>query len=294
MGWIDFIKNTPPTPEGVEKVDQVQNVGINYDTSWSNTSVAKLIREVGVWGFMKPAINIYGSPKVIGAERLKNVKGPVVFVANHHSHADTTLLLATIPAHLRKNLSIAAGADYFFPNKFASFISSLFIGAIPIERKRISKLSMKNALKAIKSGNNLLIFPEGSRSPDGLSQPHKPGAAYIAIRTESPVVPIYIDGTGQVLPKGKNWPTKHQCAVVFGDPMVSEKKEDPRDYAVRIQKQIDVLADEYNSGWWKAKTNAAAGKTPDLTGPEVSAWRRNWLANQPDKTENKKDSWPKI
>ena len=110
MRWFRFITTPPATPAGVAKREEQPTTGVHYDTEWAHGPGSRLVRTIGVWGFMKPAISIYGSPKVIGADRLDTVEGPVIFAANHHSHADTTLLLATIPAHLRERLAIAAGA----------------------------------------------------------------------------------------------------------------------------------------------------------------------------------------
>lgn len=274
--WLRFITETPTTPGGVVKAARKPTTGVYYNTEWAQTPTARFVRKVGVLGFMKPAIAIYGSPKVVGADRLTDIKSPVVFAANHHSHADTTLLLATIPSHLREDLVIAAGADYFFPNKFAAAVSALFIGAIPIERHRLSKLSIANTMKAVEKGRNLLIFPEGGRSPDGWGRKHRPGAAFLSKRTDAPVVPVYIEGTGRILPKGKNWPTRSPCAVVFGRPLRIEPDEDVRDFASRIQQRINELADEFGQGWWESRKKAHRGETSDITGPEVGAWRRRW------------------
>lgn len=295
MNWLRFITESPSTPRGVTKRIPRPSTGVHYDTSWARRPAAKAVRSVGVWGFMKPAIRIYGSPRVIGADRLDHVEGPVVFAANHHSHADTTLLLATVPGHLRADLVVAAGADYFFTNKITGAISALFIGAIPIERQKLSKLSIENTVEAIEEGHNLLIYPEGGRSPDGWSREHRPGAAFVAKRTGVPVVPVYLDGTGAVLPKGKNWPTRSRCAVVFGDPMSLGDDEDVRAFAQRIESRVNELADEFASGWWSARKKAHAGTTPDLTGPESGAWRRRWaLGPKPGstKTSPQKRSWP--
>ena len=120
LSWLRFITDPPPTPQGVAKQEDPPTTGVYYDTEWAQRPTARFVRKIGVWGFMKPAIKLYGSPKVIGADRLADVDGPVVFAANHHSHADTTLLLATTPGHLREELVIAAGADYFFPNRVSA------------------------------------------------------------------------------------------------------------------------------------------------------------------------------
>ncbi len=295
MSWLRFITTPPSVPKGVETPKEESTVGVQYDTAWARTRPAKLAREAGVYGFMKPAIRLYGSPRVVGADRLKDVTGPIVFAANHHSHADTSLLLATIPGHLRRNLAVAAGADYFFPNRLVSALSALFIGAIPIERKKLSKLSIENAMEAITDGNSLLIYPEGGRSPDGWSSEHRPGAAFVAKKAGVRVVPVYIDGTGSILPKGKNWPTRSRCAVVFGKPLRSLESEDAREFAKRIEKTVSELAEEFSSGWWQARKKAHAGTVDELTGPETAAWRRRWALGpaRTRKNTTTRRSWPK-
>ncbi len=298
MGWMRFITDPPPTPRGVEKKKTEPTTGVYYDTEWARKFPARVIREAGVWGFMKPAVKIFASPRVIGVDRLQEVEGPVVFAANHHSHADTSLMLATLPGHLRRRLVVAAGADYFFPNRLSGALSALFIGAIPIERTKLSKLSIRNATRSIEKGRSLLIFPEGRRSPDGWSREHRPGAAFVAKRMGVPVVPVYLDGTGTILPKGKNWPTRARCAVVFGKPLTALDGEDARQYAKRIQATINELADEFSSGWWEARKKAHAKTTPELDGPEAGAWRRRWsLGPKPGKSQRRSKSaqrWPKL
>lgn len=294
---LKFITQPPATPRGVERRSDPPRTGVYYDTTWAHRPAAKFVRRVGVWGFFKPAIAFYGSPRVIGADRLERLEGPLIFAANHHSHADTSLLLATMPSHLRQDLSIAAGADYFFPNRISAALSALFIGAIPIERQKLSKLSIDNSLKALEDHRNLLIFPEGGRSPDGWSRKHRPGAAFLARRSGAPVVPVYLDGTGTILPKGKNWPTRARCAVVFGDPLVMGPEEDTREFAERIEQRIAELADEFSSGWWEARKKAYRGSTPATSGPEAGAWRRRWaLGAKPgsQRRSPRRRSWPNL
>lgn len=276
MNWLRFITEPPSTPAGVEKAPSTPTTGVYYETEWAHSTPARWVRQAAVWGFMKPAIKLYGSPKVIGADRLADVEGPVIFAANHHSHADTSLLLATIPGHLRQDLVIAAGADYFFPNRLAATASALFIGAIPIERNRLSKLSINNTINALEQGRNLLIFPEGGRSPDGWGREHRPGAAFVSKRTGAPVVPVYLEGTGRILPKGQNWPTRAKCAVVFGAPLTIGDDEDARTFAQRIETRVGELADEFAHGWWEARRRAHHEGPAELTGPDAGAWRRKW------------------
>ena len=294
MGWLRFLLDPPSVPGGVEPPKRDPVTGVHYDTSWAGRPTAKATRRAVVNAAMKPAVAVYARPRVMGVDRLTDVDGPVIFAANHHSHADTTLLLSVIPARLRRDLRVAAGADYFFPNRVTSAISALFIGAVPIERTRLSRLSTDNVLEVIERGESLLIYPEGGRSPDGWGQEHRPGAAFVAKRTGVPVVPIYVDGTSRVLPKGQNWPTRVRTAVVFGAPLRIESDEDTRAFAARIQRTIDELADEFSSGWWVARRRAHAGTSPALAGPAGSAWRRRWaLGPRPkDERHRPRRAWP--
>ncbi len=295
MQLVKFIAQPPNTPAGVERKPEPRTTGVHYDTDWAHGPAARLVRRAAVWSFFKPAVTIYSSPRVIGVDRLAGLEGPLIFAANHHSHADTSVLLATIPAPLRNDLAIAAGADYFFPNRVSATVSALFIGAVPIERTKLSKLSIDNAMAQLDAGRNLLIFPEGGRSPDGWSQSHRPGAAFLAKRSGAAVVPIYLDGTGSVLAKGSRWPTRSRCAVVFGDPMAMGPDDDTRDFAASIEQRIAELGDEFTSGWWQARRNAHQRATPTLTGPQAGAWRRRWaLGPKPGRNtrSSNKGRWP--
>lgn len=294
MGWLRFILDPPSVPGGVEPPREEPAAGVHYDTAWARRPAARLARRVVVNAAMKPAVALYARPRLMGVDRLTDVEGPVVFAANHHSHADTTLLLSVIPARLRRDLHVAAGADYFFPNRITGAASALFIGAVPIERQRLSRLSTDNVLAVVQEGSSLLIYPEGGRSPDGWGQPHRPGAAFVARRTDVPVVPVYVDGTGRVLAKGSNWPQRVRTAVVFGAPMRIVDGEDTRDFAARIQRSIDQLADEFASGWWEARKRAHADTTPHLDGPAAAAWRRRWALGPAPKDDRKRSrrAWP--
>ncbi len=294
MGWFRFVAEPPSTPKGVVKRPQVSKVGVHYNTKWARRPMARMVREASVYGFMKPVIGFYGSPRVIGLDRLNGLEGPVLFAANHHSHADTSLLLATIPTRLRRRLAVVAAADYFFPNKFTSAVSALFLGAIPMERQKLSKLSIENALSAVKEGYSLLVFPEGGRSPDGWGQRHRPGAAFVAKRTGIPVVPVYLDGTGRILPKGRNWPRRARCAVVFGSPLQLDASEDARAFAERIERRVSELADEFATGWWQSRRRAHSGQTPPLDGPETAAWRRRWALGPTPSRKRPKPRWPNL
>ncbi|HTX62635.1 MAG TPA: lysophospholipid acyltransferase family protein, partial [Acidimicrobiales bacterium] len=169
---------------------------------------------------------------------------------------------------------------------------SFGVAAVPIERARVNRRSADVAAELLEDGWNLVIFPEGGRTPDGWAQPFRGGAAYLARRTGRPVVPVHVNGTRHVLPKSgeRRLPRRSPVSVVFGAPISSDEGEDARRLGSRIETAVAVLADEVSSDWWRARTRAARGDTPSLRGPDVSAWRRSWaLDPRPDTS---RDAWP--
>jgi 1-acyl-sn-glycerol-3-phosphate acyltransferase len=294
MGWLRFVLDPPSVPRGVEPPAAERRAGVDYDTAWSRRPAAKLARRAIVNLAMRPAVAVYARPRIMGLDRLADLEPPVVFAANHHSHADTGVLLTAIPARFRRDLQVAAGADYFFPNRLTGAVSALAIGAVPIERLKLSRLSVDNVRRVVDDGHSLLIYPEGGRSQDGWGQAHRPGAAFVARRTGVAVVPVYIDGTGRVLPKGRTRPHRGRTAVVFGPPLRAGDGEDVRDFAARIQRAVDVLADEFTSGWWQARRRAHAGTTPRLDGPQAAAWRRRWALGPSPRQDRSRPrrAWP--
>ena len=104
-----------------------------------------------------------------------------------------------------------------------------------------------------------MIFPEGGRSPDGWAQEFRGGAAYLAVRSGRPVVPVYIEGTRHMWPKGQRLPRPHKVTVTFGAPISPDPGEDARRLAARLERAVAALADERATDWWTARRRAADG-----------------------------------
>ena len=158
-----------------------------------------------------------------GDEVLGLVEAPVIFVANHASHVDTPLLLSCLPLRFRHRTVVAAAADYFFDRRWKAHVWSLVLAAIPIERTKVNRRSAELAAELLDDGWNLVIFPEGGRTPDGWVQAFRGGAAYLAARTGRPVVPVHIDGTRRILPKGGERLRRTRPRVTFGTPLVARR-----------------------------------------------------------------------
>ena len=293
-----FPFSAPTVPGGVEVEPRRPRSGGDYDTAWARRLPARLARAALVEAVARPAVAALARPRREGIDRLDDlaeVGGPVIFAPNHHSHVDTPLLITSVPEPWRHRLFVAAAADYFFRTPATSALSALVIGAIPIERSRVSRRSADRAAELIDDGWSLLIFPEGGRSPDGWGQPFRGGAAYLALRCGVPVVPVHLSGPGRILRKGRKLPTPAATRVTFGAPLAPAAGEDARRFAATIERAVAALADEATTDWWSARRRAHAGDTPALTGPDAPAWRRAWALGDPDRRRTRqRRRWPDV
>ena len=284
---MGFPYTRAPVPIGVEPPVVVDELGDRYDTEWARRPLARWSRRAALDTAGRAVTEVLCRPDIRNLDRLEDLDGPIVFVGNHHSHLDTPLLLTHIPRPWRNEMVVAAAADYFFDTTPKAALAAWAYGAVPMERKRVSRRSADTSARLIDDGWSLLIFPEGGRSPDGWGQPHKGGAAYLAVRCGVPVVPVHLQGTGRVLPKGRGIPRPERVTINFGPPLWPHEDEDARRFAVRLEASVAQLADETATDWWSARRRAHAGATPGLQGPEDN-WIRDWRSpdRQPRVTDN--------
>jgi 1-acyl-sn-glycerol-3-phosphate acyltransferase len=293
---LPFPFSAPTVPGGVEVPARKPRSGSDYDTGWARRYPARVARAALVETVARPAVQALARPRLHGLDRLDALVeegAPVIFAANHHSHVDTPVLTTSIPEPWRHRLFVGAAADYFFRTALTSVLSALVIGAIPIERSRVSRRSADRAAELIEAGWSMLIFPEGGRSPDGWGQPFRGGAAYLALRCGVPVVPVHLEGTGRILRKGRKLPTPATAHVTFGVPLIPAPGDDARRFGATLERAVAALADEATTDWWQARRRLHAGQTPALTGPSAPAWRRAWALGDRDRRRTRqRRRWP--
>ena len=144
--------------------------------------------------------------RFIGARRFFGHQQYVV-ASNHNSHADAVTLMTAIPTNKLAKTRPVAAADYFGRNKFVSFISWFFLNLVLIPRKRADKPGDDDPIeimdRVLKKGHSMILFPEGSRGEAGKMQPFKKGIGFLMEKNRNiPVIPVYMEGIGRVLPKG--------------------------------------------------------------------------------------------
>ena len=141
-----------------------------------------------------------------------------------------------------RSSSWPTAADYFFTGRFTSTLSALFIGAIPVDRTKVSRKTLEDCHRLLTDGWSLMLYPEGGRSTDGEIAEFKAGAAWIARRAKVPVLPMHIAGARDVLPKGRRWPRRHPVTVSIGTPISVADGEDARGFNQRIENAVRALA----------------------------------------------------
>lgn len=166
---------------------------------------------------------------------------PFLIAANHASHLDPPLVGSQIARQMR-----------FFARK--SLWNNRLLGwwldqieTIPVERDSGDVGAIKRVLQALKENRAVVLFPEGTRSPDGRLQKPKAGVGLMACKTGVPVVPCRIDGSFHAFAKGSAIPNfGTSISVVFGAPIPAAEYDDPSAgkarYEVAAQRIMDRIA----------------------------------------------------
>jgi len=126
-----------------------------------------------------------------------------IVAANHTSHLDMGLTKMAL-AEAGKDMVVLAAADYFFDTKYKRAVIENFTNLVPMERTGSLRQSLRHARSFLDRGYNALIFPEGTRSLTGEMAEFKPVIGYLALHARVGILPIYLEGTHDAMPKGSN------------------------------------------------------------------------------------------
>lgn len=180
-----------------------------------------------VYGFFHYlALTIYQAcfrGEVAGLEHVPRT-GPFLIASNHASHLDPPIVGSLVPRQVA-----------FFARKtlWSGRISRWWldaVGTIPVDRDGGADVgAIKSVLRTLQAGKALILFPEGTRSPDGRLQPAKPGVGLIACRTQVPVVPVRIFDSHLAFGRGRGLRPGTPVSVVFGTPLRPDQYDRPED-----------------------------------------------------------------
>lgn len=168
--------------------------------------------------------------KVEGLENLPKV-GRGIVAANHISFLDSFFIPLVIP----RRVTYLAKAEYWDSWKTRWFFD--LVGQIPVRRQDSEKAqaALDAGLQVLRRDGLLGIYPEGTRSPDGCLYRGKTGVARMAVHAESPVIPVGLLGTREIMPKDAKLPSRGgDVTVRFGEPMrIAQHEVDDDPLALR-------------------------------------------------------------
>lgn len=175
----------------------------------------------------------------------KPTKGQTVYFANHTSHGDFVLLWSSLPSDLRTHARPVAGADYWDESGFRRFIGRSVFNALmirrdagPADESNDDPLALMR--DALKQGDSLIIFPEGTRNTsDAALLPFKSGIYHLGCSFEqASFVPVWIGNLKRVLPKGTLLPIPLACTVRFGEPLKVKTNEEKTEFLNRARRAL--------------------------------------------------------
>jgi 1-acyl-sn-glycerol-3-phosphate acyltransferase len=197
----------------------------------------------------------YANIKIEGMENIDKVEGPKIFICNHLSNADG-LILDKI---LKEKYDPTFVAGVKLSGDPITRLGTEMIKNVKIKPNSADKEAITTIVKLVRGGENLMIFPEGTRSRTGSMIEGKKGILLIAKLTKAHIIPISMTGTENLLPIGKDGNMGGEkfnhadINIKFGEPITlpdKEKDEDKHEYDDRIMTYImksiaNLLPEEY-------------------------------------------------
>ena len=174
-----------------------------------------------------------------------------IYFANHQSHFDWVLIWAALPRDLRATTRPIAARDYWTSTPLKHWITREIFNAVYVSRTRTKDASgvgtddedpLEPLLEALRNGDSLVIFPEGTRGNKGDPAPFKAGLYHLAEAfPEVQLIPAWIDNVQRVMPKGEVVPVPILCSVTFGAPLLLQPGEDKRVFLDRARDAVIAL-----------------------------------------------------
>jgi long-chain acyl-CoA synthetase len=221
---------------------------------WPWAWPAQAMRVAFVEGVMRPLVWLLVAPRVeIVAKELPST--PVLVIANHVTSYDAALVLYALPGRLRRRMAIAMSGEMLLDFRhrrnqrsalrdlsapMAYLLVTALFNVFPLPRLRGFRRSFAHAGEAMDRGYSVLIFPEGTRSKDGMLQPFRPGIGLLAQDSRVPIVPVALIGLHELRAGKTGWFRSGRLVVRVGQALSAEGIE-PAELTARLEASFRQL-----------------------------------------------------
>jgi 1-acyl-sn-glycerol-3-phosphate acyltransferase len=207
------------------------------DQAWLRERRPALLREAAQQALLFPATRAVAMPTIVGAEDLVHAPQPAILAPNHESDIDTPLVLLALPHAWRSRTVVGAASDRFYRKRGFAIAAGFWINTFPFDRGGGQRRGLAAAAAHLREGRNVLLFPQGTRGagPEG----YHTGVAELAQTAGAPIIPVHIEGTALVMPKGRGLNRRAKTKVTFARPLHPRPGETPQELTLRLHDAIE-------------------------------------------------------
>lgn len=214
------------------------------------------LRWLAYCALVVPFVCVMCWPHTQGEERLRSLRGPALFIANHISMVDPAMILFALPWRFKRRLAIAMAGErlrglrqrregtnwlsrLFDPIKYLLVVT--VFNVFPLPQKSGFRRSFSYAGEAADRGYSVLVFPEGRTTEDGRMNPFMSGIGLLAENLSVPVVPIKIEGLFDLTRQRRYFSRPGTVTVTIGEPMEFGRGTDPAEITKALEARVRVL-----------------------------------------------------
>jgi long-chain acyl-CoA synthetase len=202
-----------------------------------------------------PLIHLLLGPRIVRTQAIAP-RQSLLIVANHVTAYDVPLVLAALPARIRRHTAVAMAGDlltgwrharaerhaWFRPlTPLAYALVTALFNVFPLPRGAGFRRSFAHAGAAMDHGMSVILFPEGHRSADATLASFQSGIGLLARESAAPVLPVALIGLGEIKQRKQRWFRPGTVTIRVGDPMTMEAGETPQEFTARLEAQFRAL-----------------------------------------------------
>jgi len=209
---------------------------------WARTRGMRRMRAALQSTLLFPALSSFCRLDVRDRQELRALDGPAVFVANHVSALDAVVMAEALPPRYRNRSVVVAAADSIFKRKWEARLAQVTVDAFPIPRGGGARPHLEYLKDLLARNWSVIIFPEGRLTATGAIGTFRKGAAILAMDAGVPIVPAYVDGMYEVMPRFRRVPRPGRVTVTFSGPVAAEPHDDYDTFIARVEAVVRRLA----------------------------------------------------